>query len=58
MDKTSTAGANEITAETRRMAAVSRMTPRGSRDSRGRLLPLRYRAAEAQVAEYEAARAR
>jgi hypothetical protein len=42
-----------ITAEMRRMAAVSRMTPMGSRDSRGRLLPLRYRAAEKAVREAE-----
>lgn len=49
---------NEPTAETRRLAAVSRMTPSGSRDSNGKLLPLRYRAAERVVAEYEMAGAK
>ncbi len=29
-------------------AAMSRMTPRGERDTEGRLLPLRYRVAEAR----------
>lgn len=37
--------------EIRRMAAVSRMTPRDSRNAAGRLLPLRYRVAEQMVAE-------
>ena len=45
---------NVPTAETRRMAAVSRNVPRGPGPN-GKFLPLRYRAAEREVAEFDLA---
>lgn len=39
-----------VTPELRRMAALSRITPMGDRDSKGRLLPARYRTAERLLA--------
>ena len=37
------------------MAAISRMTPMGATDSKGRLLPLRYRVAESKINAMKAA---
>jgi hypothetical protein len=50
-------GEETIERELGRMAAVARLTPIGTRDSKGRLLPIRYRLAERRLAEIVAARA-